>query len=679
MLGISLPLSRLVGRSRFRGFTGPLTSTAEVVGSDVSGTYPKTFSVTLGSDVDQIICQINNRTKTLPSKVEIGGKEARLLRADTVFARTRGLYAANVSNGNVDIVVYGDKLRLLDRMDCVAVGVKKGIVFGPVDFDLTEGGNNSGPTDFTVGPVSWIADTNIVIGEVINANVGNGPTGFLTELDNNGRVPTRVHYGVPSSDATDEQLTYGVGRSGSFKIVTGVYDRADSNAVLPVAPGHEWVWGLLPGEDTYDMPVKCAYTGTAPSTIEARILDTSDTLVLDWTEISVSPSSGFLEGIFTNVPRGGPYWLETRRSNGSIESRCGQLQSVGYRILLYGQSNANKMLNEPLTGQPDAPDPTEGSSLYSNRPDAFANGGFTSIPETRPGYTDPPAYGLRGFYDELYALIGAPVVITCSAIPSANINILSKGSTATSGYGDSISQMADLDDRFAAMLWFQGEANAPFDGAGDASGYDISLKSLLDDFRADATPEMILITASLATINDSRYNAAVVDAELRQAANDDSRITYGGSSKDLTLVDKFHYDPAGYEKRGRLAARTLVHALNLPSGSPAPNPNFFFTSSDVSKNSNTETDINVTHGLDDDFTPGSGGFEISDDDFSTTISISSVTRVDANTLRITHGSTGGSNYKVGYQRQNGVATNLTTDNGALSMPLDGPEESPVTV
>lgn len=117
------------------------------------------------------------------------------------------------------------------------------------------------------------------------------------------------------------------------------------------------------GTDYGDVPVMFSYTGSAPSNVQARVvnIDNTGTVIKDWTSLTgatVSDASLTGLGYLSNVPIGCDYQLQIRDgnqpANASTISSGVRRWGVGVCILIAGQSN---MLSTLDAGDFNAPIP----------------------------------------------------------------------------------------------------------------------------------------------------------------------------------------------------------------------------------------------------------------------------------------------------------------------------------
>lgn len=116
----------------------------------------------------------------------------------------------------------------------------------------------------------------------------------------------------------------------------------------------------------------------------------------------------------------------------------------------------------------------------------------------------------------------------------------------------------------------------------------------------------------------------------------DPNVYLFGHTYDLAQMDGIHMADGEYTKH---AARGAAQMLAVVNGTAQQRGPKFIGAAAVS---DTETDVELQYVAGSDFTPTSGltGFEISLDDFATTIPVTAAVRQSATGVRITHGTTG---------------------------------------
>lgn len=96
-------------------------------------------------------------------------------------------------------------------------------------------------------------------------------------------------------------------------------------------------------DTTGDVPIIFTYVGGAPISVQARVVDTSSTVIVDWTDISGTVSvdgAGNGLGYLNAVPAGINYKRQVRvGTSGTITSADSAAFNIGVMALLWGQSN----------------------------------------------------------------------------------------------------------------------------------------------------------------------------------------------------------------------------------------------------------------------------------------------------------------------------------------------------
>ncbi|MEM9085293.1 MAG: sialate O-acetylesterase [Pseudomonadota bacterium] len=222
------------------------------------------------------------------------------------------------------------------------------------------------------------------------------------------------------------------------------------------------------------------------------------------------------------------------------------------------------------------------------------------------------------------------------------------------------------------VIWHQGEGDAAGSAANLAT-YQASLDtlhgSLTTDLGLTRTTLPIVLSSLATTTSPSIENDANWDAMQRNLATINAsypHVHFSHSNVPAERVDSFHWTPASYGKSGRLSAQRVQVLMGLQSASPN------WTIDQIGERvSGTQTRVNVTHSLGDDFTPTSGitGFEVTGNQGGTQEAAIGE-REDATTILLTHADIGTAERRVRYHYgRTPDITNPVLDNSALAVPL----------
>jgi len=409
--------------------------------------------------------------------------------------------------------------------------------------------------------------------------------------------------------------------------------------------------------------VSGTYTGTVVA-VQARIVDDgTDTEVVTWTTIDAAPSAGNFSGNIT-IPSGGPYNIDVRFSNDTLTIDNGANGFlVGANVLFIGQSNAVQMFTVGSGQVPDSKLRHWTNSGGWIVPTAVMNGGV-------------------GFGNKYIADSGVPVGMLVAASGGTGLTAFSDPTNnwetyASSPYAAPLTSYANAlgSDGIEAVFWSQGEKDGQ-EGETETN-YKAALIDLISQIRTDfdnssdeaSLPVIVaeLISTTAGTATDDSWQA--IKNAQRGAVNDVSD-TYLLTATDLVRADSLHLTAASYTIYGQRLAQ-ITGFINGDVG--------YYHGPQISgyiANSSTETDIKLTHSAGNDFTPISAitGFRVLD--AGTPEVISAVVRVDATTIRLTHGAVAGAlTADYLYGKDPGIAS-LVIDNSGLNLPLEGQQVIP---
>lgn len=378
------------------------------------------------------------------------------------------------------------------------------------------------------------------------------------------------------------------------------------------------------------------YTGTEPATVEVQIQDhTSGSTIQDWTALGGTAIGGGNWSGTLSVPEAANWYKFRARGKdggGSVlatSSVTSNKWGVGILVAMLGQSN---MQNMTLTSS-----------------------------------TPPASSDLTRRYNGSWAVVGGNGSIrfanTLQAGAGLLTGILDYGQATTAitqwnsgGSGEVLdgflTGLADSGGDVEFVLWHQGESDA-IAGTSKAT-YKTALDTLYADLQTatgrDST-ELRFGCALVGTMEDDDVTDATADA-IRQAQLEWVAETAGafhaGSSVDIARIDDFHWAAAGYERMGRRYAQAILEQLGeeaFGAGGPlvasarryAGDATVFLTCTQ---------DGGAFDGTGADLT----GFEVSDDDFSTTLTITGTGFLAGQVLLALSAAPGdGDTVKVRYQ------------------------------
>lgn len=424
-------------------------------------------------------------------------------------------------------------------------------------------------------------------------------------------------------------------------------------------PTNDKVYPRVVSTNNRSHTVAGTFTGTAIS-IEARIVDdgTNDEVVA-WTAIESSPTGGTFSGNIT-IPSGGPYNIDVRFSNdyATVDNGANNFL-VGAVVLFVGQSNSERMFTDGSGQTPNAKLRWHTNTVNWGVPTAVMNGaiGFGNKFVTDSG--------------------GVPVGLLEYAAGGTGLTTFSDATTPWEAYASApyASAVAGTDqaigsDGLELIFWSQGESDGI---AGEseanylAAEIDLISRMRTDFANASNQTNLPVVIAELLTTSDVTATDATWQAIKNAKRENASTIAdcYLLTATDLARADTYHLTNANYIIYGQRLAQIASFINGDVSYYHGPRI------AGHTANSATETDIRLTHSGGADFTPTTAitGFRILD--AGTPETISAAIRVDATTIRLTHGTVAGAlTADYLYGKAPTIAT-LVIDNSGLNLPLEG--------
>lgn len=460
--------------------------------------------------------------------------------------------------------------------------------------------------------------------------------------------------------------------AGAFSSAfSSAFDVAASDAIACTDQTAGRIYQRVAGGTTKTVTLAGTYTGTTPSSIEVRIVDESDdSTVQDWTALS-SPtiSAGSWSGTLS-VPQGGWFNFLARSKNGggtviATSSQTSNKWGVGILVAMIGQSNMKRMTTVSDT-------PPASSDLTRQYTSSWAVVGGN---------------GAIRLANQVQATLGLPVGVLPFADDATSVDQWATGST----YEPFEDALAAIGGDCEFVLWHQGEADMQ-SGTAYAT-YKASLDTLYARLRTStgrSTSQLKFGCAIVGTLATALDSTDATSTAIRSAQQDWIDETTGaffaGSSVDRPRSDEAHWLAASYEKMGRRFAQAILFQLGLVSyGAKGPK----ITSASRASGSavivlNITQDAGTALKETDGTTDGGSltGFQVSNDDFSTTLTISS-TAFSGNTVQLTLSGVPTGTVKVRYQYgENPTVTNAVYDDtepggDSLGLPLQ-PTVTPIT-
>lgn len=386
--------------------------------------------------------------------------------------------------------------------------------------------------------------------------------------------------------------------------------------------------------------VSGSYTGSAPASIEARVVDaTTGTAMSAWATLTgLSIANGLFSGLL-EVPQGGWYKLQVRApaNGGSVVSGLNKW-GVGIIIGLIGQSNVANLpstgylypLASPLVVNYEA----SVFSRFGNVNDAFApNTLFGS-----GGYSSSTNMGRRGdgyvFLANLVSQgLNVPVCLVERAVGGSSIARWMTGGDCWNSFASAVSDVGGDCEIVVIQI---GETDADtmptatmVARLGDLHG---QLKALTN--RTDATLHFGVVSLGIGSYNGSSEGEfGNMRAAQVQFANNTPGAFLATAAHDTYTGDGVHINGAGFNVMYRRVPKSILSRFGVGVSGSGPR----ITA--VTRNG-TQVDVTVTHAGGTALTDGAGGsgsaltgFEFLDSGVPLAYTGSAI--LNANTIRFT--------------------------------------------
>jgi len=427
-----------------------------------------------------------------------------------------------------------------------------------------------------------------------------------------------------------------------------------------------------------------SYTGTAPTTVEVKVVNQSGgATVVDWTSIgSLSVGGGVWSGTLS-VPQGGWYNFIARGKDGggsilATASQSSNKWGVGILVAMLGQSNMANMRETSST----PPSPSDLTRQYT----------------TGGGWAVVAGNGQIRFANLLQTAVSLPIGLVNFAVGGTGLHV-DGGSgywidtAGGSPYALFLTGATAVGGDYEVVIWHQGETDALF--ATSKANYKADLDTFYARLRTAtgrSTTTLKFGCALLGNVSDGSTTDANAEA-IRQGQLEWIAATTGafhaGSSVDMVRTDSYHWTAPYYERMGRRYAQAILKQLGSVSfGADGPR-----VSSASRTLGSADIRVNVSHNGGSSLTELDGttdggsvtGFQVSDDDFSTTLTISS-TAFSGNRVVLTLSAAPADEDTIKVRYQYGVNPSITNpvyDNTApqsdtVGLPLQ-PTNGSVTV
>jgi hypothetical protein len=403
----------------------------------------------------------------------------------------------------------------------------------------------------------------------------------------------------------------------------------------------------------HDVPVSGTYstTGLTPTAMQVRVVDelNSATQYQGWTDVTgFTASAGTWSGTARILPTTNTGRLQVRfKNDSSITNYASTTIAVGPTIMGYGQSNADFALTGTTADTAVDAYRTRNTYCY-DRKLTIASGniwkkndnGFVSQVLARKlydafGYTAGVVGG---------GVASQPAEALRKTSPTATFADPYNGSVLTAPYVMLNNHLvaARAVGRVMGIFYEQGEAEGAISGAdSNMTNYAADVSSIFSDLRADfagGRNVLGLITivgrnTSAPGANNNR-NWSAVRATLKTLTSTIPNCVVGHTNIGVTMVDSLHYAAGAQgkvEKHRRIGQSVIFSLLGTSYKGSGPQTLTGTRSAAVITmpiTANGATSYSALSGV-DGTTAGSASaltsWEVSNDDFATTLTITSVT------------------------------------------------------
>lgn len=414
---------------------------------------------------------------------------------------------------------------------------------------------------------------------------------------------------------------------------------------------------------------------TLPTTLEVQTYQhNTNTIVQSWTPAASATITGGTYSLAVNVPAGDMYNFEVRSKDASgavlhTSDRTTRRRGVGILVACLGQSNMVGMFGN--ADSPAAAHPATAMHTAS---------GWASVAHSN---------GARSLANGIRAGTSMPVGLLNYAVGGTTISQWTN--TGGSQWTAFIAGLTAVGGDCEIVLWHQGETDA-INGTSKAT-YKAGLTTLYSNLRTATgrnTSELPFGCALVGNIDHVSATDASMQA-IRQGQqewiSETTGVFFAGSSVDcVTNGDGLHWTAPYYGRMGLRYAQAVLHRYGLESyGAEGPR----IRSATISGDTVTVTVVHdggsALKELDGSTDGGSvTGFQVSNDNFATTLTISS-TAFSGNTIVLTLSTTPTGNVKLRYQYgETPVVTNPVYDNTSpagdtLGLPLQPKVAIPVAL
>lgn len=271
------------------------------------------------------------------------------------------------------------------------------------------------------------------------------------------------------------------------------------------------------------------------------------------------------------------------------------------------------------------------------------------------GSTSTTSQGAASFAAGVNAATGYAVGLISRGFSGST---LAGWASQNSNYTSLVSALSANDDEIAAYVSLVGYNDAANNTIASTAAHVSNYTTLISNLTAIANVPFYIIGSQRGVGRSDAQWRFLLSAELAVTG-----ATYCASTIDLEISgDNVHLTPAAYGQQGSRAGAYVGE--HFSGGSPVAQPSI----NNAVKTTNTTTTVTISSV--NDITPTSAitGFVISDDSFSTSLSITSVARLNSSSLVITHASTE-SDVAIRYQYEANPDISAAVFDSTNSLPL----------
>lgn len=427
--------------------------------------------------------------------------------------------------------------------------------------------------------------------------------------------------------------------------------------------------------------------GSSITSVQARVVsfETDATVIVPWTDLGAASDaaySGMLE-----VPQGGWYRVVVRGLDGrghELARTAGAHRwGVGINILCIGQSNMVGHGGHSYTPAGDLAGLYGNDRSWKHLADPYDSGGSSSDVDFDFGSGASLVPSLVNALNDYFP--GLPVGVVPAAKGSSPLACAGNDgcwghrdandpADSSTLYGNSLAKARSVGG-VELVVMHQGETDAT--NSTPRATYASELARLAQSYRSDLGDVPLFVcqlgrsTTDVSAKNRTDANMQAIRA-AQHDADDPPRIYLAATAIDLDVDDTDHYGKATLDELGRRIAAAIAYhygAARAPSAYRGPE----VVSVSYADEGRTVIDVHLRHRGGSDFAPVADieGFEVLDDGAPTPLS--SVTRKDAATIRITLetavAGSGAVRYLYGKLPLQTLA-NTVHDDSSLTLPLE---------